>query len=468
MSLRQFDRISSLLLALFVITSPSSSLNNGAAIVSPRGYTTWELFNFNVSDSSLRSLADSMVDLGLLNASFNILWLDDGWPACTTYSGAYGVSSCRVPHPREANGSIAVDMNKFPYGIKATFDYIHSKGLKVGIYSAPHEQTCGGYSGSLNYESIDATQFALWEVDAVKMDAGCRDDCSIHDGCLLSSLSRMRDGLNATGRTMLYYIDDGNPTSGPRVYNPYSRGYANSTFFSTHIARTWAEEVVSWGPNLANMYKLWFDREDKWHSLLDNVHVQSGFPWFQASGYFLAPDQMTIGQGRMTEGQYRTEVYLYSILSAPTFLSCDPIALKNNDTLLALVTNLELRDIQQDADCVMATKISSESLWMGGNDSIDRWAIDVYVKPMSDGSFVYLAINRDPSLPHNVTLSWGDNNGDGGSADSYPANLFLARVRDVGNKVDLGNFTQGIRNVVIPSLDSIIYRVFPFQNQNNE
>lgn len=443
---------------------PSSSLNNGAAIVSPRGYTTWQLLNFNVSDSALRSLADSIVDLNLLEAGFDILWLDDGWPSCLTYSGAPGVSSCIVPHAREANYSISVDKEKFPFGIKATFDYIHSKGLKVGIYTAPHEQTCGGYSGSLNYESIDASQFSEWGVDAVKLDAGCRNDCSFQDGCLLASLTRMRDGLNATGRTMLYYVDDGNPTSGPRVFNPFSRGYApNSSFLSTHIARTWAEEVVSWGPNIANMYKLWFDREDKWHSLIDNVHVQSGFTWFQQSGNFIAPDQITVGQGRMTEGQYRAEVYLYSILSAPTFLSCDPMALKSSPTLLSLVTNPELREIQQDPDCVMATKISSESLWLGGNDSIDRWAVDIYVKPMSDGSFAYLALNRDPAFSHNVTLSWGDNNGDGGSADTYPANLFLARVRDVGNRRELGNFTQGIRNISVASLDAIIYRVFPFE-----
>jgi alpha-galactosidase len=450
-------------LSLFLLFLPSiSSLNNGAAIVSPRGYTTWQYFNFNVSDSGLRYLADSMVQLGLVSAGYDILWLDDGWPACLNYSGISGISSCSIPSPREANGSISVDMTKFPYGIKATFDYIHSRGIKVGIYTAPHYQTCGGYTGSLHFESIDAIQFAAWGVDAVKLDAGCRDDCSLHDGCLLSSLTRMRDGLNATGRIILYYIDDGNPTSGPRVYNQFSRGYTNSTFYTTHIARQWTEEVVSWGPQIANMYKLWFDREDKWHSLLDNVHIQNGFTWFQASGQFLAPDQMTIGQGRMSLGQYRVEVYLYTILSSPAFLSCDPRILSTNSSLLSLITNPELREIHQDTDCIMATKVSSESLWLGGLDSIDRWAVDIYVKPMSDNSWVFLAINRDPLYSHIVTFSWGDNNSDGGSADTYPANLYQAKVRDVGNRIDLGNYTQGITNIPVDSLDGVIYRIYPF------
>lgn len=85
------------------------------------------------------------------------------------------------------------------------------------IYSAPHAQTCGGYEGSLHHEAVDAVTFAAWGIDAVKMDAGCQEDCSIHDGCLLGSLGRTRDALNATGRRVLYYVDDGNPTSGPKA-----------------------------------------------------------------------------------------------------------------------------------------------------------------------------------------------------------------------------------------------------------
>jgi hypothetical protein len=131
------------------------------------------------------------------------------------------------------------------------------------------------------------------------MDAGCRNDCSLHDGCLLASLTRMRDGLNATGRTVVYYIDDGNPTSGPAAYNPFLRGVPVNPFTSSHTARTWPETVTSWGPALCNMWKLWcvspfrlrvvlissrrYDRWDGWPSLLDNAHQQIGMQWFQSS-----------------------------------------------------------------------------------------------------------------------------------------------------------------------------------------
>eukprot|EP01079_Euglenida_sp_SAG-EU17-18_P007075 gene7075-168_t len=222
--------------------------------------------------------------MGLLAAGYDILWLDDGWPTCSEFRGKPGTSGCKKPAPRDANGWIVPDKEKFPSGLNATFAYVHSKGLRTGIYSAPHYATCGGYAASLGHEEQDAAAFAAWGVDAVKMDAGCQDDCSIHDGCILKSTSKMRDALNATGHHFVYYVDDGNPTSGPKVVNPHGRGVPNNTFTQTHIARTWSEEVISWGPAVANMYKLWLDRKDTWGSLLDNVHQQANMAWFQAPG----------------------------------------------------------------------------------------------------------------------------------------------------------------------------------------
>jgi hypothetical protein len=175
------------------------------------------------------------------------------------------------------------DPAKFPNGHHEWTSYAHSLQLKTGIYSAPHAQTCGGFAGSLGHEAVDAQAFADWGMDFVKMDAGCRNDCSLHDGCLVASLTRMRDGLNATGRTIVYYIDDGNPTSGPAVYNPFLRGVPSNPFTASHTARVWTETATSWGPSLCNMWKLWYDRWDGWPSLLDNAHQQIGMQWFQSA-----------------------------------------------------------------------------------------------------------------------------------------------------------------------------------------
>lgn len=115
-----------------IIISFALALNNGAAPIPPRGVTTWQLFNFDVSDAKIRNLTDSIVSTGLLAAGYDILWLDDGWPNCSVYEGLPRTSHCRVPAPRGANGSIIPDPVKFPEGLAATVAYVHSRGLRFG------------------------------------------------------------------------------------------------------------------------------------------------------------------------------------------------------------------------------------------------------------------------------------------------------------------------------------------------
>ena len=104
--------------------------------------TTWELFDFAVDDAKIRTLADSIVSVGLLAAGYDILWLDDGWPLCSKFAGLNGTSKCLVPAPRASNGSIVPDPAKFPFGLAATVAYVHSKGLKFGSVPQPRCRCC--------------------------------------------------------------------------------------------------------------------------------------------------------------------------------------------------------------------------------------------------------------------------------------------------------------------------------------
>ena len=446
-----------LALALVLAARPAAALDNGAAPLPPRGLTTWELFDFNVSDAKLRALADEMVSTGLFAAGYDILWLDDGWPSCAVFSGAPGSSGCATPAPRAADGSIVPDPAKFPVGLAAVADYVHGLGMRLGIYSAPHAVTCGGYEGSLGHEALDAATFARWGIDAVKMDAGCRDDCSLIDGCLVSALERVRDGLNATGRRMLFYVDMGNPTAGPKVYNPLMRGWPNSSLAQTHFARTWPQFAPSWYPGVANAVKVWFDRHDAWSSLMDNVHQQVHLAWFQAPNYFIHPDQLTIGQGRLTAAESRSEVLLYAVLAAPMFLSAAPSAL--SPELLALVTNPEVLAVNHDPDATMASLVASSPLADDGS----RGAVDAWVKPTSDGSFVFVLCNRDPLLARNATAVFADG-GDGGSSDLFPAGAgseVRASVRDLVARTALGTFSGAWSTTLAPH-DSVMVQVRRF------
>jgi len=423
------------LVLLVTLFSFSQSLNNGAAPTPPRGWSSWMAFEFNVSSAGLMKMADLMVSSGLKDAGYVYLLLDDGWPACSVYESDGG---CGTPAPRDAQGRIVVAKEKFPNGLKEVTAYVHDKGLKFGIYTAPHARTCGGYMGSLHNEAIDAQTFADWGIDFVKLDAGCQNDCSIHDGCLKSSLTRMRDGLNATGRTIVYYIDDGNPTSGPKVYNPFRRAWPDTPFTRSHVATSWSEYVDSWGPDIANMWKIWFDREDRWDSLLDNVHQQVGMQWFQACNAFNNPDFLTVGQGRMSEGQYRAEMFLYAVLGAPLILSFD--LTKVNQFTMDLVTNHEILAVNQDPDCVQGTNVKAYT------------AADVWIKPLTDGTFAVVLLNKDPSNSHEIEIDFEE--------DFFPSSWRQVMIRDLYAHKDLGTFTNSFK-MEVPSLDAAILKITP-------
>ena len=400
------------LLSVGVLRWAVVGLDNGAAPTPPMGMSTWDAFGFNISSQKLMDWADQIVAFGLRDAGYVYLLLDDGWTTCNNYSdpGDPLSSGCTIPGDRDASGRITPDPVKFPHGHTEWTSHAHKLGLKTGIYSAPHGQTCGGFTGSLGHEGVDAQSFADWGIDFVKMDAGCRTDCSIHDGCLVASLTRMRDGLNATGRPIVYYIDDGNPTSGPAVYNPFLRGVPVDPFTASHVARTWPEMVTSWGPSLCNMWKLWYDRWDGWASLLDNAHQQVGMQWFQSRGAFNNMDMLTVGKGGMLQGQYRAELFLYAVLATPLILSAPDITVFANGTWEhALVTNPEVLAINQDPDCVQGTKLSGLTD-PDGRTNLHNWAGDVWIKPLSDGSFAAALINRDPHHNHSLRVGFGPGN----------------------------------------------------------
>eukprot|EP01012_Entosiphon_sulcatum_P016032 TRINITY_DN20996_c0_g1_i1.p2 TRINITY_DN20996_c0_g1~~TRINITY_DN20996_c0_g1_i1.p2 ORF type:complete len:260 (-),score=61.39 TRINITY_DN20996_c0_g1_i1:42-821(-) len=259
----------------------------------------------------------------------------------------------------------------------------------------------------------------------------------------------MRDGLNATGRKMVYYIDDGNPTSGPRVYNPHLRHVAPITVH--HQALQWNEFVDHWGPSTANLWKLWFDRQDTWESLLDNVHQQINMHWFQQPNAFNNPDFLTVGLGGMSAGQYRAELALYAALGAPLILSFDLTTIAQRPETLALVTNRELLAIDQDPDCVQ------------GSLARLRESHEMWIRPLHDGSFAVAIVNKAPANgagaggggAANVTVSLAD--------DFYPAEFLSCTVRDVLRHADLGRFT-GLFSVVVPPLDAVLLLVTPIPN----
>ena len=167
--------------ALLPLLLPAVALNNGVGQTPIMGWTSWittgqgDLWQgspFNVSARALKETGDYLVSTGLRDAGYDYVLLDDGWPACSEWRrGIAEASSCLNPSPRLDGGNVLVDKLKFPEsapgandGIKVVADYLHAKGLKMGIYTAPHGRTCGGYWGMLGHEATDAQMFADWGI----------------------------------------------------------------------------------------------------------------------------------------------------------------------------------------------------------------------------------------------------------------------------------------------------------------
>eukprot|EP00727_Mastigamoeba_balamuthi_P004686 m51a1_g14215 putative alpha-galactosidase (966) ;mRNA; f:175832-180236 len=227
----------------------------------------------------------AMVKNGLRDAGYEYVLIDDGWTTCDRWDYVQG--KCAKAGARDSSGRIVVDPKKFPSGMKALADYVHSLGLKIGIYTAVSVATCGGFQSSLGYEAIDAQTFADWDMDLVKHVGPtsrpstvvlthrhkdtCNLDCDVQ--CIRRSTALMRDGLNRTGKPIVYYVDDGNDSSGQRLFNPLHH----------RVADAWQDLVWVWGPETCNMWKSWFDRKDTWESFLDNLHMQIGLSYYQAA-----------------------------------------------------------------------------------------------------------------------------------------------------------------------------------------
>lgn len=297
------------------VAPPAHALDNGLALTPPLGWNTWNAFHCDINESKIRAMADEMVRLGLKDAGYTYLVIDDCWAATT----------------RDARGNLRGDPQRFPSGMKALADYIHSKGLKAGIYAAPGSCTCTnvhgkypGKLGSLGHEQQDATSFAAWGYDFLKYD-WCRAD---QDGLLPhSAFATMGQALARTGRPIVYSIH-----KVPEI------------------------PVLSWQPQVANMWRTTKDIDDNWSSMisvgLSNLYGQR----YQRPGAWNDADMLQVGNGGMTVDEYRTHMTLWSIMGTPLMIGTD--LRKLTPEMLGILTNRTMLAVNQDRLGAAAQAIS--------------------------------------------------------------------------------------------------------------
>lgn len=342
---------------------------NGLALTPPMGWNSWNKFACHVNEKLIRAAADAMVSSGMKAAGYSYVVIDDCW------QGA-----------RDAAGNIQPDAAKFPSGMKALGDYIHAKGLKFGIYSDAGSKTCGGFPGSRGHEFQDAAQYAAWGVDYLKYDW-----CNTDSQDAQSSYLTMSQALQATGRPIVFSLCE----------------WGNS--------KPWL-----WAKNIGNLWRTTGDIYDRFDGhydysmgLLPIVDMQADLAPYAGPGHWNDPDMLEVGNGGMTDSEYRAHFSLWAMFAAPLIAGNDLASM--SEATKAILLNKEVIAVDQDTLGVAASRV-----WKDGDG-------EVWARPLAGGGRAVVLFNRGKE-PRRIAVNWEQLH--------YPAGL-RARVRDLWLHKDL-------------------------------
>jgi len=306
---------------------------------------------------------------------------------------------------RDEHGNIRPN-TKFP-DMKGLVDYIHSKGLKAGIYSTPGPKTCAKYEGSYGHEEQDAKQYADWGFDYLKYD-WCSAEKVYKRSDMQAVYQKMHDALVRAGR--------------PIVYSLCQYGY---------------ERVWRWGASVGgNLWRTTEDIDDHYDRMSVIGFDQDGLEPFAGPGHWNDPDMLEIGNGGMTIPEYRAHFSFWALLAAPLIAGNDVRSM--TPEIKEILTNSEVIAVNQD-------QLGREGRRVKKDGDLEVWA-----KPLSDGSRAVILFNRG-AKEGDVSVSWEE--------IAYPNHL-SAKVRDLWAHKDLGSFT-GKYSAKVPSHSVVMVKVTP-------
>jgi len=369
------------------------ALDNGLALTPPMGWNSWNKFACKINEEIIRQTADAMVGSGMKDAGYQYIVIDDCWQVA-----------------RDAAGNIIADPKAFPSGIKALADYVHSKGLKFGIYSDAGSKTCQGRPGSWGYEFQDARQYAAWGVDYLKYD-WCNNGGQNSE----AAYSRMRDALRECGRPIVFSICEWGST------------------------KPW-----QWAPAVGNLWRTTGDIQDSWEckkesdclGVVQILDLQVGLESASGPGHWNDPDMLEIGNGGMTAVENQAHFSLWCLLDAPLMAGND----------LRTMTP-EIRDILTNKEVIA---VNQDPLGIQGRKVRDDGNYEVWAKPLADGSRAVILLNRSEAEAK-VSLAWTE--------IGYPSKT-QAEVRDLWKKTTLGKYTGGF-SAAVPSHGVVMILVRP-------
>ncbi|KAL2243800.1 UNVERIFIED_CONTAM: Alpha-galactosidase [Sesamum indicum] len=317
---------------------------NGLALTPQMGWNSWNHFQCNIEEKLIRETADAMVSTGLAALGYEYINLD----SLTRYA-------CSL-----LQGNLVPKASTFPSGIKALADYVHGKGLKLGIYSDAGTQTCSKQMpGSLGYEEQDAKTFASWGIDYLKYD-----NCN-------------NNGISAKERY---------PVMAKALLNS-----GRSIFFS--MCEWGQEDPATWAKSVGNSWRTTGDISDSWDSMTSRADLNDKWASYAGPGGWNDPDMLEVGNGGMNGNEYRSHFSIWALVKAPLLIGCD-IRSVDKETL-GLLSNKEVIAINQDKLGIQGKKIKKDG------------DLEVWGGPLSGNRVAILLLNRGASQA-TITAYWSD------------------------------------------------------------
>ena len=368
------------------------------AATPPMGWNSWNKFACHVSEDLIQSVADAIATNGMKEAGYQYVVIDDCWQV-----------------GRDDNGFIIADPQRFPSGIKALADYVHSRGLKFGIYSDAGSKTCAGRPGSQGHEYQDALQYARWGVDYLKYDW-----CSSGTRNAEEAYTTMNNALLATGRRIVFSMCEWG------------------------TAKPWL-----WGKGIGNLWRTTGDISDKWSSkkkwpdgscceygVVDIIDLEVGLETFAGPGHWNDPDMLEVGNGGMSNAEYRAHFSFWALLAAPLMAGNDVRSMAPD--IKDILTNSEVIAVNQDQLGRQGRRVRKDG------DS------EVWAKTLTDGSRVVLLFNRGAAEAQ-IAVAWEE--------IGYPAHL-EAKVRDLWKHQEIGSIA-GRYAAKVPSHAVVMVKISP-------
>jgi alpha-galactosidase len=362
------------------------------AATPPMGFNDWNAFGCGVNEALIKQTADFFVSSGLKQAGYQYVNIDDCWSSMQ----------------RGADGMLVPDPVKFPDGIKGVADYVHSLGLKLGIYGDAGTKTCAGYPGSLGNEVLDAQTWADWGVDYLKYD-NCNNQSDGTQSDYIRRYTAMRDAINKSGRPIVFSMSEWG-TSQPWL----------------------------WATGVGNLWRTTGDISDNWASVRSIIAQNALLAPFAGPGHWNDPDMLEIGNGGMTPTEYRTHMSMWAMMAAPLIIGTD-LRKASADTL-AILGQKDVIAIDQDRLGVQASVV------------VNSGGLMVLDKPLSNGDRAIALYNSTDSL---ATVSVAASATGLEAARAY-------RLHDVwsGNVLE----AKSTISAAVPAHGTVVYRVRPLDD----